>query len=88
MRRRLVLIVIAITVLWRPALGSPARLFGCAAPETISKALEGISKSDWADISETTLASMWPTEVRPTDCDAGACRTLSREDRIINNECV
>ena len=53
----------------------------------MSKALKGISDSDWNDISETKLPSLWPTEISPIDCNAGACQTLGRQDRVINNEC-
>jgi hypothetical protein len=66
---------------------APVVLPGCPNPDDMSKALKEIGSRDWNEISETTLSSMWPTEVSPIDCNAGACQTLGRNERIINNEC-
>jgi hypothetical protein len=85
---RLLLIVLMGAVLFAgPAVSAPSHPLGCADPDIVSKALKGISNRDWNEISETNLSSMWPTEISPVDCNAGACQTLGREDRIINNKC-
>ena len=87
MNGRLLLISVVTMTLSLPARGKPARPLGCADPDVIGKALMALSNADWNNISETVLPTMWPTEISPIDCSAGACQTLGRQDRVINNEC-
>ena len=67
--------------------GSSSRLPNCPQVDVVSTALKNINAGDWAQISPTELLSMWPTELPAIDCDADGCKTLRREDRLINNEC-
>jgi hypothetical protein len=85
--RRLILVMVASTTFVRPAGSAPARPLGCVDPVVLSKALKGLNDSDWNDISESTLQSKWPLEITGANCIPGACQTLWREDRVINNEC-
>jgi len=87
MSRRFLLVVIVTIALSARAQGAPTRMLGCEDPDVMSKALKGISNSDWNDISETSLPSMWPMEISPADCNAGACQTVWSQDRVIGNEC-
>jgi hypothetical protein len=87
MNRRLLLVIVVTIMLSGPARGATTRLLGCADPDVMAKALKSISESDWEDISESRLQSVWPMEVRGSDCDTGTCQTLLREDLKINGEC-
>jgi hypothetical protein len=84
---RLLLVVIVAALFISAARSGSSRPVGCADPDVMRKALKGISDSDWNAISETNLQSMWPTEISPADCNAGACQTLSHEGRVIDNNC-
>jgi hypothetical protein len=64
---------------------STSRLPRCADVGVMTAALKEISESDWAQVSATELQSMWSTELAAIDCDADGCKTLRREDRIVND---
>jgi hypothetical protein len=83
-----VLLVLIVAILFTGSVRSgPSYPLGCADPDVMSKGLKNVSNRDWNEISETSLPSMWPTEISPIYCNAGACQTLGREDRIIYNKC-
>jgi hypothetical protein len=66
---------------------SNVRPVGCVAPDKLAVSLKAISDRDWGDVDETKLQSIWPAEIGGVECDAGACETMGRRDRVINNEC-
>lgn len=86
MSLRLSLLTLLATLAF-PVAVSNGRSLGCADVNVLATALKNITSSDWADISETHLQSMWPMELGGRDCKAGTCPQLRRNDRIINDEC-
>ncbi len=84
---RLLLVVMVTTLFISPARSGPSRPLGCSDPDVMRKALKGISNRDWNDLSETNLPSLWPMEIRPGDCNAGACQMMLHEGRVIDNDC-
>lgn len=87
MSLRLSLAAILITAFTLPIVEATARSLGCTDPVVISNALKKVTDTDWQNISETSLQSMWPAELGGADCRGGACQTLWRKDRIIDDKC-
>jgi hypothetical protein len=70
-----------------PVEGSNVRLLGCPDVDVLTIALKNITNSDWREISETQLRSMWPMELSGRSCNAGSCDSLQRNDRVISDAC-
>jgi hypothetical protein len=60
---------------------------GCAAPDVLASNLKALTGRDWNGIDEKKLQLIWPAEIGGIECNAGACQTTGRRDRVINNEC-
>jgi hypothetical protein len=60
---------------------------GCTAPDVLASNLKALTDRDWNGINEKKLQSTWPAEIGGIECNAGACQTTGRQDRVINNEC-
>jgi hypothetical protein len=66
---------------------SNIRPMGCASPDALAASLRAVSNRDWDDVDQTKLRSIWHAEIGGIECNAGACQTTGRQDRIINNKC-
>jgi hypothetical protein len=81
----IVICFIALTCLTQPAMAQ--RLEGCSDPRSIATALRKLEKNDWKDMSFARLSKLWPTRLRPLDCDEKkACSSVVSEGRIISGE--
>jgi hypothetical protein len=81
---RLIAILVAAALI--PAVSS-TRPMGCVAPDVLATSLKAVTGRDWDDLNEKKFQSIWPAEVAGIECNAGACQTTGRQDRIINNDC-
>jgi hypothetical protein len=66
---------------------SNIRPAGCVTPDILAKSLKAVTDRDWNDVDEKKLQSIWPSEIGGIECTAGACQTIGRRDRVINDEC-
>jgi len=80
-------VVLLSMIIALSAESSNVRNEGCVNPDALGAAVKNVASSDWANISETRLQSIWPTELSYQDCAEGSCETLYREDRVINGVC-
>jgi hypothetical protein len=85
--RRFIVTVAMLTICGR-AFGSDAGLVGCPDPNALAAALRNLGDRDWGTVSELDLQSTWPTKLSGTNCSAGRCQTLEREDRAIDGKCA
>jgi hypothetical protein len=87
MNLRRVLAITSVVIISASAFASNARLQGCLDPNVLGPALKNIADRDWETVSETDLQRMWPMELGGAQCSEGACQTLRRRDRIIDDVC-
>lgn len=66
--------------------GMGQRLEGCSEPGTLATALRTLRNSDWKDMSVARLQKLWPTRLRPLECDERSCSSIVDEGRIISGE--
>ena len=71
---------------WSTAAGASQQLEGCSDPEAAAAALKALRDSDWKEISVAQLQTVWPTNLKPMDCDGRVCSSVVSEGRIINGE--
>ena len=66
---------------------STNQLEGCPDPATLAAGLEKLRASNWSDISVAQLQRVWPTRLRPVQCDDGNnCSAMAHEGRTIDGE--
>lgn len=79
-------VMFVVATFLQPAVSS-TRPVGCIAVDNLSSNLKAIGNRDWDDMDETKVKSIWASELSGIDCNAGACQTIGRKDRVIDNRC-
>lgn len=80
-------IILASIALTAASLHSRVRPAGCPSLDALAASLKAVNNLDWDDIDEAKLQSIWFSEIEGIQCDAGACETMGRRDRVIDDKC-